>query len=168
LLVSQIRRVKLAPLMPDCQATEWFAGWPDNRRRKIEGRRATGESIRQRFWSDSYLAAGAPRKQVMEPTSLAFVERAENVAFLRPSAWARLTSRSRSAICESLKTRKAGLLGKRRNLRRTGEKWQPSSRSSRLRLCHEGRSVLLRRRRGKESQDFIGVDTLKKRLYCQW
>ena len=47
---------------------------------------------------DFNFATGAPRKQIMELASLAFVERAENVVFLDPRAWARPTSRSRSAI----------------------------------------------------------------------
>ena len=47
---------------------------------------------------DFGFATGAPRKQIMELASLAFVERAENVVFLGPSGVGKLTSRSRSAI----------------------------------------------------------------------
>ncbi|HLW69086.1 MAG TPA: ATP-binding protein [Candidatus Binataceae bacterium] len=47
---------------------------------------------------DFTFATGAPRKQIMELASLAFVERSENVVFLGPRAWARLISRSHWAI----------------------------------------------------------------------
>jgi len=39
---------------------------------------------------DFTFAAGAPRKQIMELTSLAFVERAENIVFLGPSGVAKI------------------------------------------------------------------------------
>jgi IstB-like ATP binding protein len=47
---------------------------------------------------DFTFAAGAPRKQIMELASLAFVERAENVVFLGPSGVGKTISPSPSAI----------------------------------------------------------------------
>ena len=68
------------------------------RAREMFARIAGFPAIKTLDQYDFNFATGAPRKQIMELASLAFVERAENVVFLGPSGWARLTSRSRSAI----------------------------------------------------------------------
>ena len=68
------------------------------RAREMFARVAGFPAIKTLDQYDFGFATGAPRKQIMELASLAFVERAENVVFLGPRAWARLTSRSRSAI----------------------------------------------------------------------
>jgi DNA replication protein DnaC len=68
------------------------------RAREMFARIAGFPAIKTLDQYDFNFATGAPRKQIMELASLAFVERAENVVFLGPRAWARLISRSHSAI----------------------------------------------------------------------
>jgi DNA replication protein DnaC len=68
------------------------------RAREMFARVAGFPAIKTLDQYDFAFATGAPRKQIMELASLAFVERGENVVFLGPSGVGKLISRSHSAI----------------------------------------------------------------------
>jgi len=67
------------------------------RARETFARVARFPSIKTLDQDNFGFATGAPRKQIVELASLAFVERAENVVSSVPRVWARLISRSPSA-----------------------------------------------------------------------
>jgi DNA replication protein DnaC len=68
------------------------------RAREMFARVAGFPAIKTLDQYDFTFATGAPRKQIMELASLAFIERAENLVSSDPRVSARLISRSRSAI----------------------------------------------------------------------